>query len=63
MVMTDCLDWATNGPEYKVTAVQIAPSSALSNWQGAYRALSAESRRIETTSAESWRIEAVQAGD
>ena len=33
VVTTEFSDWATNCPEYKVTAVQIAPATHRSNWQ------------------------------
>jgi formate dehydrogenase major subunit len=33
VVTTEYSDWATNCPEYKVTAVQVAPASHRSNWQ------------------------------
>ena len=39
-------DWATNCPEYKVTAVQISPSNGPSDWQEQYRELTEHSRRI-----------------
>ena len=48
VVTTDYSDWATNCPEYKVTAVQVTPSNGPSEWQVKYRALSEESRRIAT---------------
>jgi formate dehydrogenase major subunit len=47
VVTTEYSDWATNCPEYKVTAVQVSPSNGPSEWQIEYRALSAEHRRIE----------------
>jgi formate dehydrogenase major subunit len=37
VITTDNSDWATNCPEYKVTAVQVKPELALSNWQQARR--------------------------
>ena len=46
VVTTDFSDWATNCPEYKVTAVQITPSNGPSKWQEGYEALSTRSRRI-----------------
>ncbi|HEY5819989.1 MAG TPA: formate dehydrogenase subunit alpha [Mesorhizobium sp.] len=46
VVTTDYSDWATNCPEYKVTAVQVGPSNGPSNWQEEYDALSRRSRRI-----------------
>ena len=47
VVTTEFSDWATNCPEYKVTAVQISPSNGPSDWQADYEALSVRSRRIE----------------
>ncbi|MEW6124060.1 MAG: formate dehydrogenase subunit alpha [Pseudomonadota bacterium] len=46
VVTTDFSDWATNCPEYKVTAVQVAPSNGPTDWQEEYERLSRESRRI-----------------
>ena len=46
VVTTEFSDWATNCPEYKVTAVQVAPSNGPSAWQQDAAALSARSRRI-----------------
>lgn len=46
VVTTEYSDWATNCPEYKVTAVQVAPSNGPSQWQEEYEKLSRESRRI-----------------
>jgi formate dehydrogenase major subunit len=51
VVTTDYSDWATNCPEYKVTAVQVSPSNGPSEWQVEYRALSAGNRRIEVVPA------------
>ncbi len=48
VVTTDFSDWATNCPEYKVTAVQVAPSNGPSPWQENYEKRSRESRRIAT---------------
>jgi formate dehydrogenase major subunit len=48
VITTDNSDWATNCPEYKVTAVQVAPTNGPSDWQEKYTALSEASRRIET---------------
>ena len=47
VITTDFSDWATNCPEFKVTAVQITPSNGPSEWQKSYEAHSRESRRIE----------------
>ena len=46
VITTDYSDWATNCPEYKVTAVQVAPSNGPSEWQEQYREHAALSRRI-----------------
>jgi formate dehydrogenase major subunit len=46
VVTTDFSDWATNCPEYKVTAVQVAASNGPSDWQEAYEAQASHSRRI-----------------
>ncbi len=51
VVTTDFSDWATNCPEYKVTAVQISPSNGPTDWQEAYEVHAGQSRRIETVSA------------
>ncbi len=51
VITTDYSDWATNCPEYKVTAVQVSPSNGLSPWQEQYQALSDKSRRIEAVPA------------
>jgi formate dehydrogenase major subunit len=47
VITTDYSDWATNCPEYKVTAVQVTPSNGPSAWQEEYEELSKRSRRIE----------------
>ncbi|MBS0476264.1 MAG: formate dehydrogenase subunit alpha [Proteobacteria bacterium] len=52
VVTTDYSDWATNCPEYKVTAVQVLPSNGPSEWQESYASWSARSRRIATEPAE-----------
>ncbi len=46
VITTDFSDWATNCPEYKVTAVQVAPSNGPSEWQEEYNAQATRSRRI-----------------
>jgi formate dehydrogenase major subunit len=51
VVTTDYSDWATNCPEYKVTAVQVSPSNGPTDWQEDYAALSERSRRIAQTEA------------
>jgi formate dehydrogenase major subunit len=52
VITTDYSDWATNCPEYKVTAVQVTPSNGPSDWQENYRAQATRSRRIEAVAAE-----------
>ncbi len=52
VVTTDFSDWATNCPEYKVTAVQVMPSNGPTDWQEDYAELSERSRRIEQEPAE-----------
>jgi formate dehydrogenase major subunit len=46
VITTDYSDWATNCPEYKVTAVQVSASNGPSGWQEAYEAQARQSRRI-----------------
>jgi formate dehydrogenase major subunit len=46
VITTDFSDWATNCPEYKVTAVQVSPSNGPSEWQVEYQRHSELSRRI-----------------
>ena len=36
VITTDNSDWATNCPEYKVTAVQVMPVTQPSEWQREY---------------------------
>ena len=47
VVTTDNSDWATNCPEYKVTAVQVGLSNGPSDWQRDYAAQAELARRIE----------------
>jgi formate dehydrogenase major subunit len=46
VITTDFSDWATNCPEYKVTAVQVSLSNGPSDWQRAYNDHAALSRRV-----------------
>lgn len=46
VVTTEYSDWATNCPEYKVTAVQISPSNGPSEWQKEYDEQARASRRV-----------------
>ena len=52
VITTDFSDWATNCPEYKVTAVQISASNGPTVWQERYETLSSQSRRIAPVAAE-----------
>ena len=51
VVTTEYSDWATNCPEYKVTAVQVTPSNGPSEWQKDYADQSVRARRIGRDSA------------
>ncbi len=46
VVTTDNSDWATNCPEYKVTAVEVRLTNQQSRWQEDYEKFSEASRRI-----------------
>jgi formate dehydrogenase major subunit len=52
VITTDFSDWATNCPEYKVTAVQVSPSNGPSDWQREYNEQAQRSRRIARVAAE-----------
>ncbi|MGN6818777.1 MAG: formate dehydrogenase subunit alpha [Sphingomonas sp.] len=52
VVTTDYSDWATNCPEYKVTAVQVSLSNGSTGWQEDYFDRSRRSRRIAPVAAE-----------
>ena len=50
VVTTEYSDWATNCPEYKVTAVQVAPAVHRSDWQQQFDERAEEQERLlETT--------------
>jgi formate dehydrogenase major subunit len=42
VITTENSDWATNCPEYKVTAVQVMPVQQPSEWQKSYTRFSRE---------------------
>jgi formate dehydrogenase major subunit len=42
VITTENSDWATNCPEYKVTAVQVMPVFHTSEWQSRFRKFSEE---------------------
>ncbi len=46
VVTSDYSDWATNCPEYKVTAVQVSRSNGPTQWQEHYRQQAEQSRHI-----------------
>jgi formate dehydrogenase major subunit len=52
VVTTEYSDWATNCPEYKVTAVQVSPSNGPTEWQEDYAELTVRGRRIAAEPAE-----------
>ena len=51
VITTEYSDWATNCPEYKVTAVQVSPSNGPSDWQTSYAEHSRVARHIEPVPA------------
>ena len=52
VVTTEFSDWATNCPEYKVTAVQVTPSNGPTEWQTRYEEQAQQSRRILAEAAD-----------
>ena len=52
VVTTEFSDWATNCPEYKVTAVQVSASNGPSDWQESYASMVEQRRRVAAESAE-----------
>ena len=52
VVTTDFSDWATNCPEYKVTAVQVAASNGPSDWQEEQDIVGRKARRIAVVEAD-----------
>jgi formate dehydrogenase major subunit len=46
VITTENSDWATNCPEYKVTAVQVTPSNRPSEWQDEWEERERENKRI-----------------
>jgi formate dehydrogenase major subunit len=49
VITTENSDWATNCPEYKVTAVQVTPVFSISDWQKRFHAFSAEQHELLST--------------
>jgi formate dehydrogenase major subunit len=52
IVTTENSDWATECPEYKVTAVRVSPSNSKSDWQRGLKAASRQARQIIAEPAE-----------
>ncbi len=46
VITTENSDWATNCPEYKVTAVQVTTSNQPSDWQAEWKSRNSENKRI-----------------
>jgi formate dehydrogenase major subunit len=46
VVTTEYSDWATSCPEYKVTAVQVAPATRRSKWQDEFEKRAREATQI-----------------
>ncbi len=51
VITTDFSDWATNCPEFKVTAVQVTPSNGPTGYQKKYMDFAEQSRRIAVPEA------------
>ena len=52
VITTELSDWATNCPEYKVTAVEVSPANHKSDWQNTYADELQGYRQIVQTPAE-----------
>jgi formate dehydrogenase major subunit len=52
VITTDFSDWATNCPEYKVTAVQVAVTTGPTKYQQDYEAFTTKSRQVATATAQ-----------
>ncbi|GJL94183.1 MAG: formate dehydrogenase subunit alpha [Hyphococcus sp.] len=52
IVTTELSDWATDCPEYKVTAVEVTPANHKSDWQNAYAEETPGYRKIDKVPAE-----------
>jgi formate dehydrogenase major subunit len=52
VITTEYSDWATNCPEYKVTAVQVVRSNMQSDWQKDWEEREHENKRIAVPAAE-----------
>ena len=61
VITTDNSDWATNCPEYKVTAVQVMPVMQPSAWQREYSRLQPSAAGTASTARDA-RLGAADAG-
>ncbi|MFN0192678.1 MAG: formate dehydrogenase subunit alpha [Aestuariivirga sp.] len=52
VITTEFSDWATNCPEYKVTAVQVTRSNMTSDWQKEWEERENENKRVQLEPAE-----------
>ena len=52
VIRTENSDWATNCPEFKVTAVQVSKVSQLSEWQKHYKDFSENQIKLVDESTE-----------
>ena len=52
VVTTEYSDWATNCPEYKVTAVQAVRSNMQSDWQKEWAEREVDQKRVSASAAE-----------
>ncbi|WP_262690390.1 formate dehydrogenase subunit alpha [Kordiimonas aestuarii] len=51
VITTENSDWATNCPEYKVTAVEVTPANHRSDWQESYAREAPKMRRVKAPAA------------
>ncbi|WP_020400852.1 formate dehydrogenase subunit alpha [Kordiimonas gwangyangensis] len=51
VITTENSDWATNCPEYKVTAVEVSPANHRSEWQESYERETPKMRQVKATHA------------
>ncbi len=63
VITTENSDWATNCPEYKVTAVQVTRVSQPSAWQKRYQEFSERQARCSATPATAARRSPVRRAD
>jgi formate dehydrogenase major subunit len=62
VITTNNSDWATNCPEYKVTAVQVMPVTQASEWQQGYSRFNREQLRLSKGAAADAEQESAVAG-